>query len=1179
MNLAGLLPLIRALPTYRETLQLVSGAQSDSGHVTTLALPRAARPTVLAALGADLERPLLVLTAHNDRALVLQQEACAWNPERELSLFAEPNALHYQRAPRGPRAIRQRLATLALFSQRTAGARAAAVSCARALMTHTLPQQAFRAYSRSLRPGEHVRLQKLLAIWAQAGYAQRTMVTTPGECSRRGGIVDIWPPTDAFPTRIELFGEQIESMRRFDPATQRSGEGTEVVHVPPAREALPGAGPNAAPTLAQQWPDSGPVETLAEHRADFERLSAGVEFPELEYYLPWLHPETSTLLDYLPESCLVIVDDWQAFTGAVHEFEQQALQQRAEQVAASALPAAARPAIASWTELQDQLSTRPLLLLASAESEPDCELGADFAPGSRHGGQIKSLLDRLETLALREERTVVVTRQAARLAELWDAHAYPGAGAVPESATPTESVSDLPPGGAPLFVQGALAEGFTLSGTALHLLSDAEIFGWRRPEPRRPAARLAVSTPEDTFTEFTPGKLVVHIEHGIGCFLGLVSRSIDAVEREYLHIEYGSGDILYVPITQADRLTRYVGPDGKLPTLSRLGAAEWTRARERTRAAAEEVAKELLSLYAQRETAHGHAFPPDAPWQAELESSFPYVETEDQRQALADVKMDMQRVRPMDRLICGDVGYGKTEVALRAAFKAVLSGKQVALLVPTTVLAQQHFLTFQQRLAAFPIYVEMLSRFRSRGQQRNILEALAAGEVDIVIGTHRLVQSDVTFKGLGLLIIDEEQRFGVTHKEHLKKLRASVDVLTLTATPIPRTLYMSLTGARDISTINTAPEARLPVVTRVAAYSKPLLRQAVLRELDRRGQVYFVHNRVQSINAAAKRLAAMVPEARVVRAHGQMPEKQLEAAMAAFVRREYDVLVCTSIIESGLDIPNANTLIVDGADMFGLAQLYQLRGRVGRGANRAYAYLLYRERGRRRITAEAHARLQTIAEQTQLGAGYGIAMRDLEMRGAGDILGKRQHGHIATVGFHLYTRLLRKAVQSQKARSEGADQSAQPDWGLALVSVELPLEAALPAGYIADREMRMRLYRRLAELDNERAVDEMLAELSDRFGPAPAAVHNLLFQLRVKLRAHRAHIEAVGSERKMISLRCPLWEKEDMRAKLAAVLPPKTRITRGKVWLPTNGSTQEWQQRLLRSLDALAENSALTAPD
>ena len=1171
MNLAGLLPLIRTLPTYRETLQLVSGPQSDSGQVTALALPRAARPAVLAALGADLKRPHLVLTAHSDRAHVLQQEALAWNPNRELRIYAEPNVLHYQRAARGPLAIRQRLETLALFSQHAVGTGVGAVSCAHALMTPTLPHPEFHAHSQSLRTGDRVRLKKLLAGWAHVGYAPSTMVTTRGEYSRRGGIVDIWPPTDEFPTRIELFGDEIESMRRFDPATQRSGDGIGVVHVSPSREALPGAGPAAAPKLAQSWPRSGPAATLAEHQADFERLAAGMEFPELEYYLPWLHPEVGTLLDYLPERCLVIVDNWQAFINAVHEFEEQALQQRTEQIAANVLPTAAPTAVVSWSELQDQLSTRPLLLLAGTEDEPDCDLGAEFAPVPKQGGHIESLLDYLETMALREDRTVVVSQQASRIAELWDTHVYADAAVAPESTTQAESISDLPLDSIPLFVQGTLAAGFTLSRSALHLLSDAEIFGWRRPEPRRPAARLAVITPEESYTEFTPGKLVVHIEHGIGRFLCLVSRTIDAIEREYLHIEYGSGDSLYVPITQTDRLTRYVGPDGKLPTLSPLGSTEWTRARDRTSVAVEEVAKDLLALYAQRETASGHAFPPDTPWQSELESSFPYVDTEDQRQALADVKRDMMRARPMDRLICGDVGYGKTEVALRAAFKAVMDGKQVALMVPTTVLAQQHFLTFQQRVAAFPVRVEMLSRFRSRGQQRSIITALAAGEVDIVIGTHRLVQSDVVFKNLGLIIIDEEQRFGVTHKEHLKKLRASVDVLTLTATPIPRTLYMSLTGARDISTINTAPEARLPVVTRVTPFSKPVLRHAVLRELDRRGQVYYVHNRVQSINAAAKLLATTVPKARVVTAHGQMPEKQLEAAMAAFVRREYDVLVCTSIIESGLDIPNANTLIVDGADMFGLAQLYQLRGRVGRGANRAYAYLLYRDQGHHHITTEAYTRLQTIAEQSQLGAGYNIAMRDLEMRGAGDILGKRQHGHIAAVGFHLYTRLLRKAVQSQKDNPERDDHVTHPDWELSLVSVELPFEAALPSSYVSDRELRMRLYRRMAELDNENSVDEMVAELSDRFGPVPITVHNLLFQLRVKLRAHRAHIEAVGTEREMISLRSPHWEKEGMRNKLLAVLPPGARTTRGRVWLPTKGSAQDWQQRLMQLLDALAE--------
>ncbi len=616
-----------------------------------------------------------------------------------------------------------------------------------------------------------------------------------------------------------------------------------------------------------------------------------------------------------------------------------------------------------------------------------------------------------------QDRIVIVSRQARRLSELWEEQKPP--------AEPAPAVE---------FIEGSLSEGWSFQapgGESLHLLTDGEIFGWRRPETRR-RARPAAEAPEAGYSDLQAGDYVVHVDHGIGRYLGLVRRTIDGVEREYLCVEYADEAQLFVPIHQADRLTRYVGPDNRTPTLSRLGSQEWKSAKSHVKEAVKEVAEELLDLYARRSVVEGYPFGEDNAWQQELEASFPYIETDDQMRVIAEVKRDMQAKRPMDRLICGDVGYGKTEVALRAAFKAVMDGKQVAILVPTTVLAQQHYNTFSQRLAAFPVTVEMLSRFRTPQQQKEILARLEQGQVDIVIGTHRLLSSDVRFKDLGLLIIDEEQRFGVTHKEALKQMRTEVDVLTLTATPIPRTLYMALSGVRDISTINTPPEERLPIVTHVGPYSPKLVKQAILRELERGGQVFFVHNRVQTIGAMLAHLKQLVPEARIAVAHGQMAETELAKRMEQFSQGEVDILLCTSIIESGLDIPNANTLIVDRADTFGLAQLYQLRGRVGRGAQRAYAYFF--RHNRKSPTHEGRQRLETIAENTQLGAGYSIAMRDLEIRGTGDILGTRQHGHIAAVGFHLYTALAGRssAADAQRAGAAGgadavhAQPAAQP---------------------------------------------------------------------------------------------------------------------------------------------------------
>ncbi|MEJ5224711.1 MAG: transcription-repair coupling factor, partial [Anaerolineales bacterium] len=609
---------------------------------------------------------------------------------------------------------------------------------------------------------------------------------------------------------------------------------------------------------------------------------------------------------------------------------------------------------------------------------------------------------------------------------------------------------------------------------------------------------------------------------------------------------------------------------------------EWHHTKERVREAVQQIAEELLDLYARRQLAKGHAFSPDTPWQKELEDSFPYVETEDQLKALAAIKRDMETPRPMDRLLCGDVGYGKTEVALRAAFKAVMDGKQVAMLVPTTVLAQQHYDTFRQRLAAFPVRVEMLSRFRTQREQNEVLRQLLLGKVDIVIGTHRLISPDVEFKDLGLVIIDEEQRFGVTHKEHLKKLRTEVDVLTLTATPIPRTLYMALTGVRDISNLNTPPEERLPVITHVGPYSPRLVRQAILRELERGGQVFFVHNRVQTIHAMKMHLQKLVPQARIAVGHGQMQEHELSEVMHRFTNGEIDILLATTIIESGLDIPNANTLIVDRADTFGLAQLYQLRGRVGRGAVRAYAYF-FRHR-KKPPTIDGQERLEVIAENTQLGAGYSIAMRDLEIRGAGELLGARQSGHIASVGFHLYTRMLASAVKSlRRAMESGAVKMEGVDFPLAPLSpdqqsildidirepvtVNLPLAVGIPRTYIPNQDLRLRLYRRLAAIRDEADIEPFAAEFTDRFGPPPEMVQNLFMQMRIKLRAEAAGLQSVNTEAGQIVLRYPALN-EGMAQRPLSDLGPGVRGGKNAYWCSFLKET-DWQTRLLDVLDRL----------
>ena len=788
---------------------------------------------------------------------------------------------------------------------------------------------------------------------------------------------------------------------------------------------------------------------------------------------------------------------------------------------------------------------------------PASQLARFFSPGPRFGGRLKATLEYMGERYQAGERIIIVSRQTSRLHELWKDLNLPDNF---ESSDPN-----------PRFIENSLSEGWSFQPPGqqvVHLLTDGEIFGWRRPKPRfRRTERYAIGgeDPEASYTDLRPGDYVVHVDHGIGRLTGLVSRSVDNNEREYLCIEYADEAQLYVPVHQVDRLTRYVGADNRTPTLSRLGSSEWKSVKSHVKEAVQEVAEDLLDLYARRSVVQGYSFGTDTPWQQELEASFPYIETEDQMRVLAEVKRDMENHRPMDRLICGDVGYGKTEVALRAAFKAINDGRQVAILVPTTVLAQQHYHTFQERLAAFPVEVDMLSRFRSPQQQKDILERLSEGKIDIIIGTHRLLSADVLFKDMGLLIIDEEQRFGVTHKEALKKLRAEVDVLTLTATPIPRTLYMALSGVRDISTINTPPEERLPIITHIGPYSPQMVRQAILRELERGGQVFFVHNRVQTINAMYHHLQQIVPEARITVAHGQMAEHELSQRMEQFSNGDVDILLSTSIIESGLDIPNANTLIVDRADTFGLAQLYQLRGRVGRGAQRAYAYFFRHKR--KSPTEDGRQRLETIAENTQLGAGFSIAMRDLEIRGSGDILGTRQHGNIAAVGFYLYTRLLTEAVK--RLRSEqglpASETLARLQAELSTANVELPLPASIPADYAGDKVVRLGLYRRIADLRSQVEIDTFQEELADRFGPLPEPLLHLLYQTRLKLLADKAGLASITSEGTQIVLRYP----EGMMPESFPDLGPYVRVGRYALWMPYN-QLPDWTERLIEVLKSLA---------
>jgi len=1077
MDLTKLLNLTAEMPAYRQLLDELRRNASTSAIILD-----AAKPYLIAALYQSQRLPMLVVTAQPEKSRRLHEQLLAWSNSSQLQFLPEPDALPYERIASDASTEQERVQVLSALANINGETSAPLiVASAPAIMAKTTPYSDFTSACHTIKAGMDIEPFELLRKWQAMGYRMENLVEMPGTMSHRGGIIDIYPPTSDLPLRLEFFGNTIESIRTFDPASQRSLTLVPAVAIGPATEKL---------------------TTLED-----------------------------SILSFLPQACLLVLDEPQNIKQAMDELDAQASELRAN---------SPRPYF-TWKELEPRIKEKPHLMLTTwGLGEQACRLDFNTAPS--YAGQLPAFVNKLKQLLKQKQRLIIVSHQASRLSELL--------GQEDIIASPTTELEQIPPPGSLTLVQGLLAEGWVMNNET-HLFTDAEIFGFikqRRLIKRRavPHHKLAI--------ELAPGDYVVHVEHGIAKFAGVTRMSTEDSEKEYLLLQYGAGDKLYVPTDQIDRVNRYIGASDRPPLLNRLGTQEWRQTKQRAKEAAEDVAQELLALYASREVIPGFAFSADSLWQQELEASFPYVETSDQIKVQEEVKGDMERAKPMDRLVCGDVGYGKTEVAIRAAFKAVMDGKQVAVLVPTTVLAEQHFATFNQRLDAFPIRIEVLSRFKTEKEQEAILAGLAEGSIDICIGTHRLLQKDVVFKNMGLLIIDEEQRFGVAHKEHLKKLRQEVDVLTLSATPIPRTLHMSLVGVRDMSTMETPPEQRLPIKTYVAEYNERLIREAILRELERNGQVFFVHNRVQGIAYVAGKLRELIPEAKIAIAHGQMPEAELEAVMADFARGKSDVLVCTTIIESGLDMPNVNTLIVNRADKFGLTQLYQLRGRVGRGANLAYAYFLY-EKGKH-LTPNAEKRLKTIFEATELGTGFGIAMRDLEIRGAGTLLGVKQSGFISAVGFNLYCRLLADAVEERKTRIAGA---TEPPRRLPAPTIDLPLRAFIPEEYVADLDTRLSLYQHLAKLDKLEQIEAIAEELNDRFGALPIEVQNLLYAVKIKILAAKAGIESISTEDGQIILRLFNGMKFTPHQR-ALPLPDGVRMGTSQIGINPKRVGKEWQR-------------------
>lgn len=1203
MSLKGVLSAISNHPEYRRNLKLTA----DSAEPPQITVRQGGRPAYIAALWLHRQAPHLVITPRSEDARRLHDQLLTYLGDHlPVYLLPEPEVLPYERLAVDAHTSNQRLAALAALAAsglplngESASNPLVVTSVGAALHktlslsimagTNVVPGQSdpYRVYV-----GEKISLNGLLAQWVALGYRNEPLVEAPGGFSHRGGIIDVYPPHADLPYRIELWDDEIDTIRTFDPYTQRSVRSVEEVHLIPAREQLPGLiDRTAVEQIIAQIDLTGCTAEVRE-RIDDEMASlfTAPSLESLSFYNGLLNQ--TCLLDYLPEHGWVVCERASQIEAEALELEERFDRMRTGREDRGELPGRFPSPYTTWEDFAAQLKSTQRVLLQSWVSAEDDRI---FEPAVPYYGRLEQLASDVRRYQHEGRAVVAVTQHARRLAEILEEG---GAG-----VTLSEDLEDPPLPGGIYVVPGSLREGWTLgrskavepyeippasvndggqetnlsvaaeerisnnggpeAALQVTLLTDAELFGTVKERRYRRTSR-AEHGPEVVLADLVPGSYVVHIDHGVARFAGTTKIGEDEEDKEYLVLEYAEQDKLYVPTDQLDRVSSYVGALDRPPTLTRLSAADWARVKERVKGATRELAEELLRLHAARQVAQGHECSPDTTWQQELEDSFPYEETPDQGHAIDEVKADMEQSKPMDRLICGDVGYGKTEVALRAAFKAVNDGMQVGILVPTTVLAQQHYATFSERLSPFPIRVEVLSRFRTPKEQQEVIEGLSDGSVDIVIGTHRLLQKDIQFKSLGLAVVDEEQRFGVAHKEQLKKLRREVDVLTLSATPIPRTLNLALSGIRDLSTMDTPPEARLPVKTFISEYSGDVIKEAILRELERNGQVFFLHNRVKTIQQAAADVVELVPQARVIVAHGQMPENELEDVMVAFSNGEADVLMCTTIIESGLDMPNVNTLIVERADRFGLSQLYQLRGRVGRGDHRAYAYLLI-PRGRR-ITEAAEKRVQAILEASDLGSGFRIAMRDLEIRGAGNLLGAAQSGHIQEVGLELYSQLLREVVRELSTESGAEAPASAPAPQIELPRIDLPLQARIPEEYVSHLPTRLAVYQRLARISQRIEVPELRDELKDRFGPLPQDVENLLVIAELRVLAGAVGIESVrnNGEAIVLALRSSVG---GARAPLQQALGPSANVGNQQIHLPLRRLGDDWLPRLTRVLE------------
>jgi len=1027
---------------------------------------------------------LLFLTNNTEDALHFYQDLFSFTGEQEnkhIFLFLPYEILPYEDLQLDPQIVRERIKILSHLinikqsikqsspqqNQPEESLPIIIVSSYRAILTKMVSPDDFSRQFWSLQREKELKMELFLDYLIRQGYQHSVMIESPGQFSQRGGIIDLFPFTEENPVRIELNGDKIESLRFFNLESQRSIKKIEEILLLPQRELYSPSDKN-------------------------ERA-------------------VSSFFDYLPAETDIFIQNFADLEKSVQDFErecQQCFWEKQKSVDKDLLPP--EYYYLSWKQLKELLYQKKRLVTIEQwianHSQQDRQQGESIAgyteyqivtePAQNYFGNLDLFFEDLRRWQQEKKNILVLTGnqgRALRLAEILEDRGFTSyqLTALPEV--------DLEPGTICLSY-GPVNYGFSIPSLNLAVITEQEIF--RKERDKRYKPPRFQGKPFYQIDELKMGDYVVHINHGIGCYAGIKPRLTEGIRKDYILIKYASSDELYVPVEQLSLIHKYIGVDGAPPKLNRLGDGSWGITKRRVKESIQKVAWELYELYRRRRSMPGFSFSNDTVWQQELEMAFPFEETPDQEKAFQEVKKDMESAQPMERLICGDVGYGKTEIAIRAAFKAVMDSKQVAVLAPTTILAQQHWENFRERMKTFPVKIEMLSRFRSKKEQQEIIANLKKGNIDIIIGTHRLIQLDVAFKDLGLLVVDEEQRFGVSHKERIKKLKEQIDSLTLTATPIPRTLYLSLTGVREMSIINTPPELRLPIVTFFREKTDQIIQQAIRRELERGGQVYYVHNRVQDIDNVYEKLKLLLPEARIVIAHGQMPEEQLENIMIDFLNRKYDVLLCTTIIEIGLDIPNVNTIIIDDAHQFGLAQLYQLRGRVGRSDRRAYAYLLYPSQVM--LTENAKKRLEAIQEFSDLGSGFRLAMRDLEIRGAGNLLGNEQHGFVSEVGFNYYCQLLQDSV-NQLLQTDSAAASSQEKE----LEIEVKLGSYIPEYYIANSELRVSYYQKLSQIKTEAELMDIRKELQDIYGPYPDEVENLLLVIGLKLKLKNQGITKV----------------------------------------------------------------------